>query len=199
MRCKAELCITPSVFNNLAKKTAAISTTVGYSAKGFLFSIYAEPHMKVVKIALLTVAAQAFMFQAHAQQADVSAMYASAQAEGKTAGEFVAQMTDLKTCNPQLAEKVVEFALEQAGNDPVKAEEVLRSVNTACVDQDTVTTLAIAANLDPALISNALQTATAAGPAAGAPAVAAALAPAPGGVGAGGGTGTGDSALASGS
>lgn len=155
--------------------------------------------MKVVKIALVAVAAQGFMFQANAQQADVSAMYASAQAEGKTVGEFVAQMTELKTCNPQLAEKVVEFALEQAGNDQVKAEEVLRSVNTACVDQDTVTTLAIAANLDPALVSNALQTATAAGPAAGGPAVAPALAPAPGGVGAGGGTGTGDATLASGS
>ncbi len=155
--------------------------------------------MKVVKIAFFAVAAQGFMFQANAQQADVSAMYASAQAEGKTVGEFVAQMTDLKTCNPQLAEKVVEFALEQAGNDPVKAEEVLRSVNTACVDQDTVTTLAIAANLDPALVSNALQTATAAGPAAGTPAIAPAVAPAPGGVGAGGGTGTGDATLASGS
>lgn len=149
--------------------------------------------MKVVKIVLVTVVAQAFMFQAHAQQTDVSAMYASAQAEGKTAGEFVAQMTDLKTCNPQLAEKVVEFALEQAGNDPVKAEEVLRSVNTACVDQDTLTALAIAANLDPALISSA----TAAGPAAGAPA-GLVLAPAPGGVGAGGGTGAGDITLASG-
>lgn len=155
--------------------------------------------MKVVKIALLAVAAQGFMFQANAQQADVSAMYASAQAEGKTVGEFVAQMTELKTCNPQLAEKVIEFALEQAGNDPVKAEEVLRSVNTACVDQDTVTTLAIAANLDPAMVSNALQTATAAGPAAGGPAIAPAVAPAPGGVGAGGGTGTGDATLASGS
>lgn len=155
--------------------------------------------MKVVKIALLTLVAQAVMFQAQAQQADVSTMFAGAQAEGKSVGEFVAQMTDLKTCNPQLAEKVVEFALEQAGNDPLKAEEVLRSVNTACVDQDTVTTLAIAANLDPALVSRSLQTATAAGPAAGAPVAAAALAPAPGGVGAGGGTGTGDANLASGS
>ena len=149
--------------------------------------------MKVVKIALVAAVTQVLAFQALAQQADVSAMYASAQAEGKTAGEFVAQMTDLKTCNPQLAEKVVEFALEQAGNDPVKAEEVLRAVNTACVDQDTLTTLAIAANLDPALISSA----TAAGPAAAAPA-ALALAPAPGGVGAGGGTGTGNATLASG-
>jgi ribosomal protein L12E/L44/L45/RPP1/RPP2 len=152
--------------------------------------------MKFVKIALLTVAAQAFIFQAHAQQEDVASMFASAQAEGKSIGEFVAQMTDLKTCNPQLAEKVVEFALEQAGDDPVKAEEVLRSINTACVDQDTVTALAIAANLDPALISNALQTATAAGPAAGGGTPA--FAPVPGGIGAGGGTGSGDGSLASG-
>lgn len=149
--------------------------------------------MKVVKIAFVTAVTQLLAFQALAQQADVSAMFASAQAEGKTAGEFVAQMTDLKTCNPQLAEKVIEFALEQAANDPVKAEEVLRAVNTACVDQDTLTALAIAANLDPALINSA----TAAGPAAGAPA-ALALAPAPGGVGAGGGTGTGNATLASG-
>lgn len=148
--------------------------------------------MKVVKIALLTVVAQACLFQAHAQEADVSALYATAQAEGKTAGEFVAQMTDLKTCNPQLAEKVVEFALEQAGNDPVKAEEVLRSVNTGCVDQDTLTTLAIAANLDPSLINSA----TAAGPAAGTP-PALGLAPAPGNTGAGGGTGSGFTAQAS--
>ncbi len=154
--------------------------------------------MKVVKIAFLTLATQAFALQIQAQETDVAALYAAAQTEGKSVSEFVAQMTELKTCNPQLAEKVIEFALEQAGDDPIKAEEVLRAVNTACVDQDTVTTMAIAANLDPALISNALQTATAAGPAAGAPAVAAAVAPAPGGIGAGGGTGTGDSTLASG-
>ena len=152
--------------------------------------------MKVVKIALLSAMVQACFFQVTAQEADVSAMFSAAQAEGKTVSEFVAQMTDLKTCNPQLAEKVVEFALEQAANDPIKAEEVLRSVNTACVDPDTVTTLAIAANLDPALISNALQTATAAG-AGGNGALA--IAAAPGGVGAGGGTGTGDTTLASGS
>ncbi len=153
--------------------------------------------MKVVKIALFSLAVQFLTFQAVAQQADVAAMFASAQAEGKTVGEFVAQMTELKTCNPQLAEKVIEFALEQVANDPVKAEEVLRSINTACVDQDTVTALAIAANLDPALVSNALKAATAAG--AGTPVVSAVPAPAPGGVGAGGGTGTGDPSLASGS
>lgn len=155
--------------------------------------------MKVVKIALISLAVQALAFQTLAQQADVATMFATAQAEGKTASEFVAQMTELKTCNPQLAEKVIEFALEQVANDPVKAEEVLRSINTACVDQDAVTALAIAANLDPALVSNALKTATAAGPAAGNPVAAVPLAPAPGGVGAGGGTGTGDASLASGS
>lgn len=154
--------------------------------------------MKVVKIAVLAMAVHAFAFQAQAQEAqniDVSTLYATAQAEGKTIGEFVAQMTELKTCNPQLAEKVIEFALEQAGDDPVKAEEVLRSINTDCVDQDTVTALAIAANLDPALISAA----TAAGPGAGAAGSSLTLAPAPGGVGAGGGTGGGDSGLVSGS
>lgn len=154
--------------------------------------------MKIVKIALLTLAVHASAFQAQAQDVqnvDVAALYATAQAEGKTIGEFVAQMTDLKTCNPQLAEKVVEFALEQAGDDPIKAEEVLRSINTDCVDQDTVTALAIAANLDPALINAA----TAAGPGTGTPSGALTFAPAPGGVGAGGGTGGGDAGLVSGS
>lgn len=177
---------------------AAISTTVGYSGKRIFVQYLCGAHMKVVKIALVSLVVQACFFQANAQEANVSAMYSAAQSEGKTAGQFVAQMTDLKTCNPQLAQKVVEFALEQAANDPIKAEEVLRSVNTACVDPDTVTTMAIAANLDPALISNALQTATAAGPGAGG-ATPAAIAAAPGGVGAGGGTGTGNTTLASGS
>lgn len=154
--------------------------------------------MKVVKIALLTIAVHASTFQAQAQDVqnfDVAALYATAQAEGKTIGEFVAQMTDLKTCNPQLAEKVIEFSLEQAGDDPIKAEEVLRSINTDCVDQDTVTALAIAANLDPALINAA----TAAGPGTGTQGGALTFAPAPGGVGAGGGTGGGDAGLVSGS
>ncbi len=157
---------------------------------------------KLVGVAAIAVMLPLAAFQASAQQTetpqtDVSAMFASAQAEGQTMPEFVAKMTELKTCNPKLAEQVVEYALAQAANDPVLTEQVLRAVNTACVDEDTVTTLAIANNIDPALISNALQTATAAGPGAGnnaGPAIAAA----PGGVGAGGGTGSGDGSLASG-
>lgn len=154
--------------------------------------------MKIVKIALISVAVFA---AAHttAQQApaDMATMYAQAQTEGLSMGGFVAKMTELKTCNPKLAEQVIDYALEQAGNDPVLVEEVLKSVNNQCVDQDTLTTLAIAANIDPTLITNALQTAAAAGPATAAPAPA--IAATPGGVGAGGGTGTGDTSLASGS
>lgn len=154
--------------------------------------------MKIVKIALISVAVFA---AAHttAQQApaDIASLYAQAQTDGLSMGGFVAKMTELKTCNPKLAEQVIDYALEQAGNDPVLVEEVLKAVNNQCIDQDTLTTLAIAANIDPTLITNALQTAAAAGPAT--TATAPAIAATPGGVGAGGGTGTGDTTLASGS
>jgi hypothetical protein len=152
--------------------------------------------MKIVKIALISLAVFAAA-NTTAQQApaDIASLYAQAQTDGLSMGGFVAKMTELKTCNPKLAEQVVDYALEQAGNDPVLVEEVLKAVNNQCIDQDTLTTLAIAANIDPTLITNALQTAAAAGPAPAAPAIAAT----PGGVGAGGGTGTGDTTLASGS
>lgn len=154
--------------------------------------------MKIVKIALISLAVFTAA-QATAQQApaDIGTMFAQAQADGLSVGGFVAKMTELKTCNPKLAEQVIDFALQQAGNDPVLVEEVLKSVNNQCVDQDTLTTLAIAANIDPTLVTNALQTAAAAGPTTAAPAPA--IAAAPGGVGAGGGTGSGDTSLASGS
>jgi hypothetical protein len=154
--------------------------------------------MKVVKIALISLAVFTTAHTA-AQQApaDIGALYAQAQADGLSMGGFVAKMTELKTCNPKLAEQVIDYALEQAAGDPVLVEEVLKSVNNQCIDQDTLTTLAIAANIDPTLITNALQTAAAAGPAPLAPAPA--IAATPGGVGAGGGTGTGDTSLASGS
>lgn len=157
--------------------------------------------MKAVKIAGIAMAVQFVAFQATAQETDIGAMFAAAQAEGKSVVEFVAQLTDIKTCNPKLAEQVVEFAVAQVAADPVKTEEVLRAVNTSCVDPDAVTTIAVANNIDPAVVANALQTATAAGPAApaagGAP-LAAPIAAAPGGVGAGGGTGAGDDGVASG-
>jgi len=157
--------------------------------------------MKAVKIAGIALAVQFVAFQATAQDSDIGAMFAAAQAEGKSVAQFVAQVTDVKICNPELAEKVVEFALTQVSADPVQTEEVLRSVNTNCVDPDTVTTIALANNLDPAMVSNALQTATAAGPgapAAGGAPLAAPIAAAPGGVGAGGGTGDGNDNVASG-
>lgn len=150
---------------------------------------------KFVKVVGALCVFQLLSSYAIAQQTDVNTLFATAQAEGKSIDQFVAQMTELKTCNPKLAEQVVEFALAQVADDPVQTEKVLRAINTACIDQDTVTTLAIANNIDPALISNALQTATAAGNTPTGPAIAAA----PGGVGAGGGTGGGDDSLASGS
>lgn len=154
--------------------------------------------MKVVKIAVIALAVfSAAHTTAQQAPADVGAMFAQAKAEGLTVSEFVAKMTELKTCNPKLAEQVLDFALQQAANDPVLVEEVLKSVNNQCVDEDTITTVAIAANVDPTLVTNARQTAAAAGPAQAAPAPA--IAAAPGGVGAGGGTGSGDTTLASGS
>jgi len=150
--------------------------------------------MKFLKIALVAASVQLFVPTLSAQEAnaEVATMFATAQAQGQTLTDFVSQITNLKTCNPKLAEKVVEFALEQAKDDPVMVEEILRSVSNSCVDQDTTTAFAIAAGIDPTLVSNALGTATAAGPAAGGgggiPVVAATP---PGTTGAGGGTGSG--------
>lgn len=155
--------------------------------------------MKFLKIALVAASMQLFVPSLSAQEAnaDIATMFATAQAEGQSLTDFVAQITNLKTCNPKLAEKVVEFALEQAKDDPVMAEEILRSVSTSCVDQDTTTAFAIAAGIDPTLVSNALGSATAAGPAGGGAAVVATATP-PGTTGAGGGTGGGIVELASG-
>jgi hypothetical protein len=156
--------------------------------------------MKFLKIALVAASMQLFVPTLSAQEAnaDIATMFATAQAEGQSLTDFVAQITNLKTCNPKLAEKVVEFALEQAKDDPVMAEEILRSVSTSCVDQDTTTAFAIAAGIDPTLVSNALGSATAAGPAAGGGAAVVATATPPGTTGAGGGTGGGIVELASG-
>lgn len=150
---------------------------------------------KIVKVVGALFFFQLLSNPAIAQETDLNALFATAQAEGKSIDQFVAQMTELKTCNPKLAEQVIEFALAQVADDPVLIEKVLRSINTACVDEDTVTALAIASNIDPALVSKALQTATAAG--AGQLQTGPSIAATPGGVGAGGGTGTGDGSLAS--
>lgn len=150
--------------------------------------------MKYLKIALVAAAVQLFVPTVSAQEAnsEVATMFATAQSQGQSLTEFVGQITNLKTCNPKLAEKVVEFALEQAKDDPIMVEEILRSVSNSCVDQDTTTAYAIAAGIDPTLVTNALGTATAAGPAAGGGAtVAVATATPPGTTGAGGGTGSG--------
>jgi phage-related protein len=152
-------------------------------------------HMKYLKIALVAAAVQLFVPTVSAQEAnaEVATMFATAQSQGQSLTDFVAQITNLKTCNPKLAEKVVEFALEQAKDDPVVVEEILRSVANSCVDQDTTTAYAIAAGIDPTLVSNALGTATAAGPAAGGGAtVPVATATPPGTTGAGGGSGSGE-------
>ena len=157
--------------------------------------------MKFLKIALVAAAMQLTAPAVLAQEAnsEVASLFATAQSNRQSLTDFVAQVTDLKTCNPKLAEQVVEFALEQAKNDPVLVEEILRSVANSCVDQDTTTAYAIAAGIDPTLVANALGTATAAGPAAGGGALApVTTAAAPGTTGAGGGTGSGVTDLASG-
>ncbi len=156
--------------------------------------------MKLVKIALVAAALQLTVPAVSAQEAstDVATMFATAQGKGQSIKDFVAEMTDIKTCSPVLAEQVVEFALDFAKNDPALVEDILKATATSCVDNDTVTAYAVASGIDPTLVANALNTATAAGgaPGAGAPGAGAATAaiapaPAPGGNGIGGGTGAG--------
>ncbi|OBP14287.1 hypothetical protein A5320_10850 [Rheinheimera sp. SA_1] len=157
--------------------------------------------MKYLKIALVAAAVQLLVPTVSAQEAnaEVATMFATAQSQGQSLTEFVGQITNLKTCNPKLAEKVVEFALDQAKDDPILVEEILRSVANSCVDQDTTTAYAIAAGIDPTLVSNALGTATAAGGPAGGGAAPVVTATPPGTTGAGGGTGSGQTTeLASG-
>ncbi len=141
---------------------------------------------------MVAASIQLFVPTLSAQEAnaEVATMFATAQEQGQSLTDFVAQITNLKTCNPKLAEKVVEFALEQAKDDPVLVEQILRSISNSCVDQDTTTAYAIAAGIDPTLESNALGTATAAGPADGGAAPLVTATP-PGTTGAGGGTGSG--------
>lgn len=162
--------------------------------------------MKLLKIALVAAALQLAVPAVSAQEAaaDVATMFATAQSNGQSITEFVAQMTDIKTCSPVLAEQVIEFALDFAKNDPALVEDILKASVTSCVDADVVTAYAVAAGIDPTLVANALNTATAAGgapgaaPAAGAPAIALAPAPAPAGSGIGAGTGAGVPEAASG-
>jgi len=150
--------------------------------------------MKYLKIALVAAALQLFVPTVSAQDAnaEIATMFATAQAKGQSLTDFVTEITNLKTCNPKLAEKVVEFALEQAKDDPVLVEQILRAVANSCVDQDTITAYAIAAGIDPTLVSNALGAATAAGPAAGGGTGPLVTATPPGSTGAGGGTGSGE-------
>jgi hypothetical protein len=164
-------------------------------------------HMKLVKIALVAAALQLTVPAVSAQEAstDVATMFATAQGKGQSITDFVAEMTDIKTCSPVLAEQVIEFALDFAKNDPALVEDILKATVTSCVDNDTVTAYAVASGIDPTLVANALNTATAAGgaPGAGAPGAGAATAaiapaPAPAGNGIGGGTGAGVPEAASG-
>ena len=142
--------------------------------------------MKLVKMAVIAVALQ-FAGQAFAQSTDIASGFAQAQANGTTLPQYVAQMTDLKTCNPKLAEQVVQFAIEQAKNDPVLVEQILKSVNAGCVDADALTALAVGAGLDPTLVANVIKTSTAAPGAGGGGLTPAAT---PGGSGSTGGTNT---------
>lgn len=161
--------------------------------------------MKLLKIALVAAAIQLAIPAVSAQEAqtDVAAMFATAQGNGQSITDFVAEMTDIKTCSPVLAEQVIEFAIDFAKNDPKLVEDILRTTVSGCVDQDTVTAYAVASGIDPTLVADALNTATAAGapgaaPGAGQTAAAIAPAPAPAGNGIGGGTGAGVPEAASG-
>ncbi len=101
-----------------------------------------------------------------AQSNDAAAGFAQAQSSGTTLPEYVAQMTDLKTCNPKLSEQVVQFAVDKAKDDPALVNQILKAVNTGCVDADALTAIAVGAGVDPSVVSGAIATATAA-PAAG--------------------------------
>jgi len=121
--------------------------------------------MKMLKMTAVAFAVALLAPVAMAQDAgsDVAGLYATAQAEGQTLPEFVGKITNLKTCNPKLAEKVIEFAVEQAKNDPALVEEVLRSVANSCVDDDNLTAFVVGLGIDPTVVSKVRQTQTAGG------------------------------------
>ncbi len=171
--------------------------------------------MKFLKIALVAAAIQLTVPAVSAQEAtvDVAAMFATAQSNGKTITDFVAEATDPKTGNPELAEQVLEFAMNLAKNEPKVLQSIMQIAAKNGVAQDTIVAVSVASGIDPTVVTEALNTATAAGaapagaapetaqPATTAPAAPAptpAPAPAPGGNGIGGGTGAGDVAAASG-
>lgn len=146
--------------------------------------------MKLLKITAVALAVSLLAPVAYAQDAEpnAAALFATAQAQGQTLTEFVGQITSMKTCNPKLAEKVIEFAIEQAQNDPVLVEEILRNVSNSCVDDDTLTAYVVGLGIDPTLVSQVRQTQTAAG--GGLPGANPATPPGGPGVGNGGGSGT---------
>ena len=173
--------------------------------------------MKFLKIALVAAAIQLTVPAVSAQEAtvDVAAMFATAQSNGKTITDFVAEATDPKTGNPELAEQVLEFAMNLAKNEPKVLQSIMQIAAKNGVAQDTIVAVSVASGIDPTVVTEALNTATAAGaatdagaapaataqPATTAPAAPAptpAPAPAPGGNGIGGGTGAGAGEAASG-
>lgn len=173
--------------------------------------------MKFLKIALVAAAIQLTVPAVSAQEAtvDVAAMFATAQSNGKTITDFVAEATDPKTGNPALAEQVLEFAMNLAKNEPKVLQSIMQIAAKNGVAQDTIVAVSVASGIDPTVVTEALNTATAAGaatdagaapaataqPATTAPAAPAptpAPAPAPGGNGIGGGTGAGAGEAASG-
>lgn len=143
--------------------------------------------MKMLKMTAVALAVALFAPVSMAQDAgsDIAGLYATAQAEGQTLPEFVGKITNLKTCNPKLAEKVIEFAVEQAKNDPALVEEILRSVANSCVDDDTLTAFVVGLGIDPTVITKVRNTQTAGGGTGPNPATP------PGGPGVGGGGGSG--------
>ncbi len=149
--------------------------------------------MKMLKLTAVAFAVALLAPVAMAQDAgsDVAGLYATAQAEGQTLPEFVGKITNLKTCNPKLAEKVIEFAVEQAKNDPALVEEVLRSVSNSCVDDDTLTAFVVGLGIDPTVVTKVRQTQTAGGGTGPNPATP------PGGPGVGGGGGSGSNTSSS--
>lgn len=175
--------------------------------------------MKFLKIALVAAAIQLTVPAVSAQEAtvDVAAMFATAQSNGKTITDFVAEATDPKTGNPAIAEQVLEFAMNLAKNEPKVLQSIMQIAAKNGVAQDTIVAVSVASGIDPTVVTEALNTATAAGaatdagagaapaataqPATTAPAAPAptpAPAPAPGGNGIGGGTGAGAGEAASG-
>jgi len=144
----------------------------------------------ILALAFITAASSASALSV----ADVQQAYAQRADQSLTLVQYVEQfaLTELASQPAEEAEAVLTYALQNATND-AEALSLANSAIAAGFSADSILTAAVSSGRDPALFASVLETATAAGPAAGA------FAPAAGGLaptaigfggGAGGGSGT---------